>query len=294
MHVLVTGGTGFIGSALVPTLVADGHQVTVLTRQSLQDSGAVRYVTAIAAVATSVDAVINLAGASLADKRWSEQYKQELRASRIDFTRALGNALQDAGHKPAVFISGSAIGYYGPRDDTPLDESAPPGNGFAAALCRDWEEAAATAAAGTRCCVLRLGVVFGEGGGAYQQMARPFRFRVGNWMGDGRQYLSWVHRADVVSAVLFILADEQLTGAFNVTAPQPVTSRGFCDAMQVVYPSLVKFPMPAAVMRVLLGEMADELLRNGQRVIPGRLVAAGFDFRYPELAAALSRLEEVA
>lgn len=291
MHILVTGGTGFIGSALMPALRDDGHRLTVLTRQQLPDGNGVSYINSLQSINGDVDAVINLAGASLADKRWSDAYKTQLRASRVDSTRHLGEALRSLGQTPSVFLSGSAIGYYGPRGDALIDEDARAGKGFAAALCRDWEAAAQEAAGNARLCTLRLGVVFDRDGGAYPQMAAPFRLRIGNWIGSGQQWLSWVHRHDVVAAIRFLLHDDDISGAINITAPEPVTSRGFCDAMQDVLPSLLRLPMPAPVIRLLVGEMADELLITGQRVMPQRLLDGGFSFRFGSLQPALSALE---
>lgn len=290
MHIVVTGGTGFIGASLLPALSGDGHQVTVLTRQARSDSGSVRFVTDILTVDTAIDAVINLAGASLSDRRWSDSYKRELRASRIDTTRELGAALSAAGHDPAVFLSASAIGYYGAREE-PVTEDAPAGEGFAADLCRNWEDAARAAAGNARFCAMRLGVVFGPNGGAYGQMAMPFRLRFGNWIGSGEQGLSWIHLDDVVAAVRYLLGEATLSGAVNLTAPEPSTSRGFCEAMQTVRPSLIKMPVPAFVMRALMGEMADELLIGGQQVLPRRLLEAGFTFSFPRLESALRNLE---
>jgi uncharacterized protein (TIGR01777 family) len=295
MHILVTGGTGFIGTALLPALIERGDTLTVLTRQSLDDSAAVRYINKLTALEGPVDAVINLAGASLADKRWSESYKAELRRSRLETTAAIGEMLAARGLQPSVMLSASAIGYYGPRGDEQLDEQAEPGRGFASQLCQDWEAAARAACPGeTRLCLLRLGVVFDRDGGAYPQMALPFRLRFGNWIGDGTQWLSWVHRSDVVGAMRYLLDNAQIEGPVNLTAPEPTSSRGFCRAMQSQHRSLVKLPMPAALMRLAMGEMADELLITGQRVVPGKLLEAGYTFRYPTLDSALQELESAA
>lgn len=290
MHILITGGTGFIGSALQPALHAAGHRVSVLSRTERGNTGAAHFVTDLAQISDPIEAVINLAGASLADKRWSESYKAELRSSRIDTTQALGEALAAGGHAPAVFLSGSAIGYYGASDET-VDESAPVGEGFAADLCRDWEASAEDAAGDARLCIMRLGVVFGSGGGAYQQMAMPFRFRFGNWIGSGHQALSWIHIDDVVAAMHFLLERDDLEGVFNLTAPAPTTSRGFCQAMQHVRRSIVSLPVPAFTMRLLMGQMADELLITGQPVLPKALLDAGHTFQYRTIDAALPVLE---
>ncbi len=293
MHYLITGGTGFIGSALVASLEADGHAVTVLSRRPDPPAGRRRYIGTLDALErdTAFDAVINLAGASLADRRWTPAYKRELLASRLDTTRALVASLARLSHPPSALLSASAIGYYGHHGDEPLDEDGAVVPGFAQSLCQRWEEQALAAQAfGTRVCLLRLGVVLDAGGGAFEQMARPFRFGVANWLGSGRQWLSWIHRQDVIRAIRFLLEHPGLEGPFNVTAPEPVTSRGFCDVMKHHRRTLVTAPVPAPAIRLLVGEMADELLLAGQRVLPSRLQAAGFSFDYPELDGALTAI----
>ena len=291
MHILVTGGTGFIGSALLPALREAGHRMTVLTRQRRDDTGSVRYLRDLAGIDERVDAVINLAGASLAGKRWNAAYKQEIIDSRIGVTQALGNFFGNRGYAPGVWLNASAIGYYGAHGDERLDESAPAGEGFSAQLCRDWEQVAIDAAGDSRLCLLRLGVVLDREGGAYQQMAQPFRMGVANWIGDGQQYLSWIHRTDVVAAMLHLLNNSTLAGPCNLTAPQPVTSRAFCSAMKCVHRTFLTLPMPAPVMRALVGEMADELLLTGQRVLPKRLLDSGFRFTHADIEAALRAIE---
>ncbi len=273
MQVLVTGGTGFIGQALVPALVAAGHQVLILSRGRHEDRVAVRYLQNLDGLPsdTPIDAVINLAGASLAGKRWTASYKREIVASRLETTESVLALIARLDRPPAVLLNASAIGFYGPSDATPLSEDAPAGSGFSAELCRDWEQLALSASAmGVRVCLLRLGVVLDGGGGALVEMARPFRFGVANWIGDGRQYLSWVHRTDVVAAMAFLLEHDALSGPVNVTAPAPVTSREFCDALKRHFRTVVSLPMPAPIMRLLVGEMAVELLITGERLVGRR------------------------
>lgn len=296
MRILITGGTGFIGSALAPALIAAGHRVTVLTRQRRDNAAysdpSLRFVRELADAGADVDAVINLAGASLADRRWTPRYKRELRDSRIALTERLGDWLASLGNPPSVLLSASAIGFYGARGDEQLTEDSDRGAGFAADLCVDWEAAATRAAPpGCRLCVMRIGVVFDRDGGAYPRMAMPFRFGLGNWIGSGRQWLSWIHRRDLVAAMMRLLDDAQAQGVFNLTAPAPVTSRGLSEAMRQLRPQLLALPVPAGLLRLGLGEVADELLINGQRVLPQRLTELGFTFQYPDLASALPVLE---
>jgi uncharacterized protein (TIGR01777 family) len=293
MRILVTGGTGFIGTALVNRLLETNHSVTVLTRQQLESGDRLDYVSSLDTLKhdEKIDAVINLAGASLADRRWTRRYKQEIFSSRLDTTRDLVALLSRLEQTPATLLSGSAIGYYGHHGDESLDENGESLPGFAQDLCKQWESAALQARdLGVRVCLLRLGVVLDAGGGAFTQMDRPFRLGIANWMGHGRQWLSWIHRADVIAAIEFLLANETLSGPFNLTAPDPVTSRGFCEIMKRHRRTLLTAPVPALVMRLMVGEMADELLLNGQRVMPASLQDAGFTFRYPTLDDALKAI----
>ena len=295
MHVLVTGGTGFIGSALLPALRKEGHQLTVLTRQARGGEEGLQYIQSLDEIAsdTVIGAVVNLAGASLAGARWTARYKREIVNSRLDTTQALVDMMARLASPPDVFLSASAIGYYGHHGDERLDETGSSVAGFSQGLCAQWEALAMKAELdlGVRTCIMRLGVVLDASGGAFQQMAQPFKMGVGNWVGDGRQWLSWVHLLDVVRAIQFLLEDTSLSGAFNLTAPEPVTSKGFCRAMQSHYRTLVRIPMPAAVMKLALGEMAQELLISGQRVLPAHLEQAGFQFQYPVLDEALAKIK---
>jgi uncharacterized protein (TIGR01777 family) len=290
MHILMTGGTGFIGGALCQKLLGEGHQLTLLTRQSLVDTQRCRYIASLEDIDPQerFEAVINLAGASLAERRWTAAYKAEILASRLETTRALLQLMQRLENTPEILLSASAIGYYGHHGDEELDESGSATPGFAQDLCQQWEQLALTVRElGVRVCLLRLGVVLDSGGGAFSQMARPFSFGVANWLGSGEQWLSWVHREDVVRAIQFLLQHSDLEGPFNITAPVAVTSRGFCDAMKRHKRTLLTAPVPAAVMRLMVGEMAEELLLNGQRVVPAALQQAGFSFNYPGLDVAL-------
>ena len=295
MHLLLTGGTGFIGQALRDSLLAEGHQLTILTRQqNLASSDRCRYVNTLDTLvreAAALDGVINLAGASLAEGRWTRSRRQVLWDSRVELTRDLVAALQQLPEPPRILLSGSAVGYYGHPEQSELDESSPPGSGFGSELCQAWEAAAQEAAAlGTRVCRLRLGVVLDQGGGALSQMVLPFRLGVASWPGSGHQVLSWVHRSDVVSAMQFLLAHPACEGAFNLTAPAPVSQRQLCDALREHFRTWLTLPAPAPVLRLALGEMADELLLEGAHVIPAALEDAGFGFGFPQIRDALAAI----
>ena len=293
MQILITGGTGFIGAALIPALLAGGHELIVLSRCAHTDRSRCRYIQSLDEISaqTKFGAVINLAGASLAARRWSAVYKREIVASRLDTTAQLLALFKRLEHCPRTLLSGSAVGYYGHHGDDCLTESSPPEPGFAQALCSDWEALAVQAQAlGVRVCLLRLGVVLDSGGGALSEMARSFSFGVASWLGSGRQWLSWIHRQDVVRALLFLLEHEELQGPFNITSPHPVTGRGLAAALQAHFRTFIRAGVPAPVMRLLVGEMAEELLLKGQRVLPERLQAAGFEFSYPGIESALAAI----
>lgn len=289
MQVLVTGGTGFIGRPLCARLHEAGHVVSVLTRDPARARvPEARCVDALEQVG-EVEAVINLAGASLFDRRWTPAYKQVLRASRIDGTRRLVDWMAQLSRPPRVLVSGSAVGWYGPRDDTPLDEGAAPGEDFAAWLCRGWEaEALKASAFGVRTCLLRTGIVLDRGGGALEKLLLPFRFGLGGPMGDGRQWMSWIHREDLVRLIVWLIGHEDAQGAFNGTAPEPVVNRAFARTLGAVLHRPAVLPTPGFALRLAFGEMAG-LLLTGQRALPAAALAAGFRFRHATLEAALMR-----
>ena len=291
MKVFVTGGTGLIGRALVKRLIADGHDITVLTRQSLDSSETVTYIQAIDDLNTRQDIVINLAGAGLADRRWSPAYKKEIRASRIDLTQALVSRLRNIG-MPALLISGSAIGFYGESKERDFSETDAVGSGFSAELCRDWEASVSNIGSEiTRYVLLRTGVVLDRALGAYPQMTHSFRFGLASWMGQGDHWLSWIHLADMVGAVMHCIQNEAVSGPVNMTAPNPVTHRSFSDEVRNATTTLVGMGVPGWVMRLMVGEMADELLLTGQRVMPTKLLSTGYEFRFGDLKDAIADLE---
>lgn len=296
MRILITGGTGLIGRHLCRGLLAQGHQLTVLSRRP--ETVAIKCGAPVQAMATldewlperTFDAVINLAGEPIVDAYWSAERKQVLRDSRIALTGKLVQRIAAAKIKPAVLLSGSAVGYYGNRGDTELDETAQAGNDFAAELCRDWEAAALAAEEqGVRVCLLRTGLVLSNSGGLLGRMLPPFKLGLGARLGDGKQWMSWVHIEDYVAAVLRLLRDEQMRGPFNMTAPQPVTNAGFTRTLGGVLHRPAFFIAPALVLKLAMGERSA-LLLEGQRVLPDKLKAAGLAFKFRELDGALRDL----
>jgi uncharacterized protein (TIGR01777 family) len=290
MRHLITGGSGFIGSALCRSLIADGHSVVVLTRDVQRAQrrlpAQVILVERLADVG-DVDAVVNLAGENLADRRWTAARKQALRDSRLATTHGLIDWMAGRTQRPHVLVSGSAVGWYGPRGDEELGEDASPGSDFAARLCRDWEaEAEKAGALGVRVCRIRTGIVLDASGGALAKMLLPFRLGLGGRFGDGRQWMSWIAREDEVRLIRWLLGSESAQGAYNATAPAPVTNADFTRMLGVALHRAAILPAPAFALRLMLGEMA-ELLLSGQRVIPVRAQAEGFRFRYFDLSSAL-------
>ena len=293
LRVAVTGATGLVGSALVPALRAAGHRVDRVSRRPpAAGTTDIQWDPARARLdpraLEGVDAVVHLAGESIAALRWTSAAKERIRRSRVDGTRLLAETLGRLARPPQVLVSASGVGYYGDRGDVPLTEESPPGSGFLAEVCREWEGAADPArAAGIRVVHPRLGVVLAGQGGALPRVALPFRLGVGGVIGSGRQYWSWIALPDLVRVVELALAAETLAGALNAVAPAPATNRELTRLLGRVLgrPALVPFPAPA--VRLLLGEMGQALLLDSARVLPRRLERAGFRFRHPDLEDAL-------
>lgn len=297
-HILVTGGTGFIGAYLCRELCDLGWNVTVVTR----DPGAATKrlpigVNVIAGISglpdTPYSHVVNLAGESLAVGRWNSARKAAFRASRIITTQKLFAHFQHSGNFPEVLISGSAIGFYGNVGDSAVDESQLEGKGFAAELCKDWEAAAEQFRShGTCVCLLRTGVVLGKNGGALARMLPAFRFGLGGRLGDGTQWMSWIHIKDLVRLIVWSLNNNQCSGPLNGVSPNPVTNADFTLALSAAVGRPALLPMPKALLGLLMGEMADELLLASQRVLPELAMRQGFTFAYPKLADAIAQIIE--
>ena len=294
MRVAISAASGLIGSALARSLASDGAEVLRLVRRDARSAAEIGWDPADTARGldparlAGVDAVVHLSGAPIASGRWTSARKAELRASRVDSTTILARAMAAARPQPAALVCASAIGYYGDTGDRVTDESSPPGAGFLAGLVREWEAAADPAReAGIRVACFRSGVVLSRDGGMLGRLLRPFQLGLGAKVGSGRQYLSWISRADEVRAIRFLLDRPQAEGAYNLTAPEPVTNAEFTRTLAAALHRPALLALPSAALRTVLGEVASELL-GSQRVVPARLLAAGFGFEQPDIAAALA------
>ncbi|GHC63797.1 TIGR01777 family oxidoreductase [Streptomyces cinnamoneus] len=300
MRIAVTGSTGLIGTALVRSLEADGHEVVRLVRRPPRHSGEVQWdprrpgapagggrgrmnTEALA----GCEAVVHLAGAAIGGHRWTDAYKKEIRDSRVHGTGAIAQAVAALATPPRVLLSASAIGIYGDTGDRTVDESTPPGSGFLAEVCQEWEEATGAAVeAGVRTVLLRTGLVVSRDGGAWKSMLPLFRFGLGGRLGSGRQYWSFIALQDHVAAVRHLLDAPSLSGPFNLTAPHPVTNREATEATGRVLKRPTPLPAPAPALRLVLGELAGEVLAS-QRVLPRRLLESGFSFAHPDVESAV-------
>lgn len=292
MKILVTGASGLIGSALIPFLTTGGHEVLRLVRQRNGNPSSVHWSPSQgeidAQALEGLDAVIHLAGESIADGRWTEAKKNRILKSRTEGTLLLAKTLAQLKHKPALLISASAIGYYGDRDDEDLSEDSPPGDDFLADVCMQWEAACQPARdAGIRVINPRIGLVLSGKGGALEKMLMPFQLGLGGVLGRGQQYLSWIAIDDVIAAFLHLLAHPELSGPINLTAPEPLTNAEFTRTLGKVLLRPTILPVPAFSLRALMGEMADALLLSSAKVMPNRLLDSGFEFQYPDIVSAL-------
>ncbi len=290
MRIIVTGGTGFLGSALSESLAADGHDVVALSRVAGGTYRNVRHLPTPGGYREidGADAVINLAGAGIADQRWTAARKTVLLQSRVTVTRAVVEACARATSKPKVLVSGSAIGYYGSSLAARFDESSPVGTDFLGQLCASWEqEARAVEALGIRCVLIRTGLVLGPNGGLLKKMTPPFKMCVGGPIGSGRQWMSWIHLDDWVAMVRLAISHDAIRGPMNLVAPEPVTNREFSHALGKALHRPSLFTLPEVAVRVMFGELADGALLASQHVAPKAALAAGYRFKYPEVQAAL-------
>jgi hypothetical protein len=297
MKILLTGGSGFIGKSLAEKLTADQHSVVILTRNpdktremrgvSVKHWDA-KNVGDWASEVDGADAVLNFAGESIGGKRWTARQKENIIESRHNATRALVEAIRQARRKPSVLISASGVGYYGHVEQEEVTESHPRGEGFLPEVCERWEnEAKAAEQFGVRVVRLRQGVVLERDGGALPRMSLPFKMFVGGYLGSGAQWFPWIHRADLVGIVRFVLAHGALSGPVNVVAPEARTMKEFCAALGRALKRPLWAPVPSFVLKAALGEMSEMLL-TGQRVVPAKLVQAGYQFKFSKLDDALS------
>jgi hypothetical protein len=305
MLIVIAGGTGFLGQPLATSLAAEGHAVVVLTRRRVAPAPGHPTAGSIGYVEWSPDgtlgpwsrtlegagALINLAGESIAARRWTPTHKAQIVDSRRGATKSLVAAIGGAHQPPRVFLSASAVGYYGDRGDEVLTEQSPPGTDFLANVAVEWEHWAAGAQSPqTRVALLRTGIVLDPHGGALARMILPFKAFVGGPLGSGRQFMSWIHRGDWLALVRWITTNEAMSGPINMTAPEPVTNAEFSKELGRALGRPGLLPAPAFALRIILGEMADPLLLASQRVLPARAESLGFQFSYPRLGPALHAL----
>ena len=294
-RILVTGGTGFIGSRLVAALVGAGHEVTVLTRSAARAAhlpAPIRVVTSLDQIGsdTRIDAIVNLAGDPIADGPWTAAKRRRILGSRLGVTRQVVDLIGRLQMRPAVLVSGSAVGWYGLRGDEALDETAAGASCFSRTVCTRWEQVAMRAAMDVRVVRLRIGLVLGAEGGLLARMLVPFEFGLGGPIGSGRQWMSWIHRDDLVRLIVHTIVTPGLTGAVNGTAPAPVCNAAFTAALGRALGRPAPLRVPAAPLRLALGAFAEELLLGGQRVVPTAALNSGFRFAYPTIDAALAAI----
>jgi uncharacterized protein (TIGR01777 family) len=300
MRVIITGGTGLIGRTLAEQMSAEGHEVIVLSRNPSRAKGfspGVRLVAWDARTSEGwsqsvegADAIVNLAGAGLADWLWTKSRKQILVESRIKAGEAVSEAVAKAENKPRVVIQASAIGYYGPQGEQPIKESQAPGDDFLAELCQKWEASSRPVEEqGVRRVIIRTGLVLSRNGGVLPRLLLPIRFFVGGPLGSGEQYYAWIHLQDQVRAIRFLIEDETTRGAFNLTAPNPLPNADFMETLSRSFGRPSWLPVPEFAMRLLIGDMATVVV-DGQRAVPAKLEQAGFNFNYSSLEEAMQEL----
>ena len=295
MKILITGATGFIGSSLCSRLLSEKkHEIIILSRYPENAKSVFKNIGNIDQLEDSVaiDVVINLAGEPIADKRWTVQQKERIISSRINTTHKLIDYIKSLDDKPQLLINGSAIGYYGiDGNNDPVNEEAEGDNSFSSQLCQQWETVARKAETlGVRTCLLRTGIVLGKGGGALSKMLPPYKAGLGGRIGNGKQLMSWIHIDDLVSIILYCMEHDAIKGAINGTSPNPVRNEVFAKTLGKVLQRPSMLPMPALAVKLLMGQMGEELLLSGKRILPEKIVEAGYKFQYPHLKDALCEI----
>ncbi len=293
MQILITGGTGFIGKKLCQKLVEDCYEITVLTRQkNLAPSKNIQYIHSLSQKDFNYDIIINLAGEPIS-QNWSTKNKKKIYESRIGLTRNLVDKINSAKKSPSLFISGSAIGYYGYDAGILYDENSKitlNHNIFSQSICHDWEIAAAIKSQETRLVKIRTGIVLGKNGGALKKMLIPFKLGLGGKIGSGEQFMSWIDIDDAINAINFIIKNNKISGAVNLTSPNPVSNANFSKTLASIVKRPCIFDMPKFITEILFGQMGKELLLKGQKVYPQTLLQNGFEFKYSDLEKSLSKI----
>lgn len=288
MHILISGGTGFIGSNIAKYFLKKNHKVTILSRDRHKEVSRSLIIDDLNQLNEPVDIVINLAGEPLDRRRWNKKVKEEIYNSRIQTTKKIVEYINNAKKTPSLFITASAVGFYGTSDSKIFhEEDKSPKNDFPSKLCYDWEDEAYNIRKKIRICRLRLGIVLGKNGGIISKMLLPFKLLLGARLGNGKQYMSWIHIDDVISAINFMIENQNLKGPFNMTAPNPVTNSEFTRIFAKNLGRISFLKLPDFLVKYLFGEMGESLLLKGQNVIPKKLLKEGYKFKYENLEAAL-------
>jgi uncharacterized protein (TIGR01777 family) len=297
MKILISGASGLVGTHLIPTLKAKGHEIFRLVRKAPQAADEIQWdaekglAESEQAKLENFDAVVHLAGDNVASENWSDEKKRKIRDSRVTGTRVLVDALKRAQNPPKIFVSASAVGFYGNREDEVLTETSAKGVGFLAEVCDAWEtESSKAEAFGARVVMPRIGVVLAKDGGALEKMLTPFKFGVGGRIGSGRQWMSWIALDDLIRIIHFALENADLRGAVNAVAPNPVTNEEFTKTFGKVLHRPTILPVPEFAIKLMFGEMGETLLLEGTRVLPKTLTEHGFEFKFTNLEAAMEKV----